>query len=758
MNLPDYFIPDQDAPAFYPLRDLFSTHAPPLGVAAKYIDALTAPGDLIIDPFGMSPNVARAALNLGRRALVVQANPLWAWLTRAMATVPPESEINAALTRLGDAIKDDVPLRAHISQLYATVCAACGKPTPADYFMRARGGEILQRHYTCEHCGATRDDPADDEDRERAATFDAHGLHYHLAHERVAPEDGSHAARIHKLLEVYTPRNLYALVTLTQKIDSLFRAPRERDILLLLLSHLLERGTSFFAAPDAAAQLTPHKQFVEFNLWREIERAARALTQVQPIPLAESIDEVINSTEPRAFIGRGRAKTLASAIPRHSAALVLTAPPTRRAAVWALSYFWGAWILGRAAVQPLAAFLDSTKDAKWEWRWYADTLNDSLIAIAHLLRADARAAFVFNEAWQRVIENLLIAAATAHLNLESFLFQPRVGDYPRREFDDIRGDYRITFASNLFPSFSPTGEGIEQKIRATALAAASDILARRGEALAYSWVHHAAWTRLAREGLIDQVSALKMKTPTGRFIHNAVVAGLNEGYAHDFDHYQTPTQFVWLRRSKALSVPLIDRVDEMIRNQVSPVEIYRQFPNDLTPEAGLIELCVQANAEQPNDEPARALELLTQLGTRLGYKVAKGKGQRAYSQDELATSHTPYAPNEFDLVWQSNGETAHGFVWRARADFADLAQIHIAPARGYVLVPEARVAWLGEKLRRVPHLADAFNEAGWHFVRMPFVEKLLAQEKIERHDLMFITGLVPPRLDQNTQLGMFDDM
>ncbi|MCI0478677.1 MAG: hypothetical protein L0Y55_20740, partial [Anaerolineales bacterium] len=60
MTAPDYFIPDRDARAFFPLRDFL--RAPPISVAAEYIAALTAPGDLVIDPFGATPNVARAAL------------------------------------------------------------------------------------------------------------------------------------------------------------------------------------------------------------------------------------------------------------------------------------------------------------------------------------------------------------------------------------------------------------------------------------------------------------------------------------------------------------------------------------------------------------------------------------------------------------------------------------------------------------------------------------------------------------------------
>ncbi|HEX7593233.1 MAG TPA: hypothetical protein VF429_03605 [Anaerolineae bacterium] len=772
MNAPDYFVPDRDAPAFYPLRDYL--RGVPATVAEKYIDALTAEGDLVVDPFACLPTVARVAHARGRRAIAVESNPLWAWLARAMATLPPAQEIDAALARLGDTLKDETPLRVHINQLYQTICAACRQPTAADYFIHARDGGPIQRHYTCAHCGETRDDPATEEDLKRAAAFDAHGMHYHLAFERVVPPDQLHADRIRKMLAVYPPRNLYALVTLTLKIDSLFHSTREHAILLLLLAHLLDRATSFYATSNSAAQLTAHKQFVEFNLWREIEIAARELGRAAPaLELAASSGDVVESETPAVFVGRGSARALARAIPAASAALVLASPPSRRLVVWALSYFWGAWILGRDAAQPLIPFLDSKKDATWERRWYLDSLMQSLNALGRLMRPDARIAFVFSESWHQAIETLLLAAGT-RFELETFLFQPRVGDYPRREYDDIRGDYRVTFIAH--PERSPSAllrvdsaelkgaPEVESKISAVAFQAGADILKRRGEPLAFSWVHHAAFTRVMREGLLAQALTLKSKTAPGRFAHTAVLAGLSEGYAHDFDHYESPTQFLWLRRSAELDAPLIDRVASAVRaillrgEPVARAELedalYRQFAGDLTPEAGLIDLCAAAYADEVdgawklrgedwNAEKARALDLLARLGDRLKYHVIASREAAKQS------------PSDFDIVWLSDGDMAHGFVWRDEPQFADVAEVHVAPARGYLVVPEARVALLREKTRRQPHLADRFNEAGWNFVRLPFVEKLLNAEKIERNDIALIAGLVPPVAEERAQLELF---
>ena len=108
----------------------------------------------------------------------------------------------------------------------------------------------------------------------------------------------------------------------------------------------------------------------------------------------------------------------------------------------------------------------------------------------------------------------------------------------------------------------------------------------------------------------------------------------------------------------------------------------------------------------------------------------------------------------FDLVWLADGELAHGFIWRDRAQFADLAQIHLTSAQGYLVVPEHCVPLLQAKTRRLPHLFESFTEAGWRLTRVPFVEQLLTHATLERHDLIFITGLEPPSLEQGTQLEL----
>jgi hypothetical protein len=655
--------------------------------------------------------------------------------------------------------------------------------TPADYFVWARGVGPVRRHYTCVHCGETREDPATEADLKRAAEQDAHGFHYHFAFERVAPPEGLHSDRIRKMLEIYTPRNLYALVTLTVKIDTVFHGTRQQDTLLLLLLHLLDRGTSFYSDPGATARLVAHKQFVEFNLWTELERATQELGRVTTrfrVDSTPALSQVVYGDQACAYTSRGSCKSLARALPEHLVALVVCAPPPRRLPVWALAYLWGAWILGRAAVGSLIPSLDPHKsDPAWERRWYSDLVAGAMNALARLLRADGHVTFVFHESWHQTFEALILAAAGARLELESLLFQPRLGDFPRREFDAIPGDYRIAFAQGSGEALKILSESdLAVKIRTASLAAGREVLKRRGQPLPFTWIHHAAYTRAARERLLAQAMRANTKTGPGLFVSYAVREGLTEGYAHDLDHYVSSDQLVWLRQPSPEDPgpnqdPLIDRVDDAVHELLArgprsrrelENAIYRQFPGDLTPEAGLIELCARAYADEErpgqdedgsrmgdpaaaldcvwkwrnqvaDEEKRRAMTLLTHLGERLEYRI----------------SQKP----PFDLVWEAGGEIAHGFLWRERAWFGDLARFQMAPAHGHLVIPETQVALAQARVRQLPLQTEAFYEAGWDFVRVPCAEKLLEQDKIDRSDLVLMAGLVPPIAGERTQLELF---
>jgi len=306
---PNGFIPDRDS-RFYLLRQ----HRQPLAenVTRKYIVEFTAPGDLVIDPFAASAITARVAIELESRCIAVDSNPLVAFAARLQASLPAPRELTNALSRLGEIQKEDESLRAHLDTLYASACANCGAATIVDYFVWSLElNAPVEKVYECARCGNRRD-ATTDADRLRAAEFKPHSLQYHLLLDRITGDTVVNNQRVRELLKLYTPRNLYSLVTLTLKMDAEFaEVGAARDILSGCLIHALDVGTTLYSSPDALPERKTPEQFVEMNIWRAFERASLGLMEQAPgARLANAPSAVLNSSMPLAFVGHGRVQDI----------------------------------------------------------------------------------------------------------------------------------------------------------------------------------------------------------------------------------------------------------------------------------------------------------------------------------------------------------------------------------------------------------------------------------------------------------------
>lgn len=765
------FIPDRDR-SFY----LLARHRQPLAenVTRKYIEEWSAPGDLIIDPFAASPTVARVGVELGRRVIAVDSNPLVAFAARFQAVPPGGREIKAALARLGEIQKEDESLKAHLEGLYASVCANCGAPVIVDYFVHSVELKApVDKVYRCLNCGLRRD-PTNDDDRSRAAEIKPRGFHYHLLMERISGSRGEHAAILRELLKLYTPRNLYALVSITLKVDAEIKDEAVRQILTACLIHALDVGTTLYASPGGLPQRKTPEPFVEMNVWRSLETAAEALSAGPRgvIGAASSPQEVVSASAPAFFVGQGTAHSLAATIST-AGPMVISSPARLDPLFWQLSYLWSSWTLGKQAAAPLEPLLDPEHQ---RWGWYGNALSISLREAARLMDAGGRLVFAFPSGSHAMIEALCLAAAP-FFRLESLAFRPSPGAAGTTEFGAVRGDYRAVWRREDANAAPKEARDVAPAVRRDALIGATEILASRGEPLAYSWIHHAALRQLAGSALAE-VMAAKMAPRDNpfQFLRHQMEGGLKSGYARDFDHWSGPGGVLWVRRqSLREGVPLGERVERAVlgilaaQKQISRFEledrILEEFAGLLTPEKELVEYCAKAYADEVGDawqwrevdgdsELARSKTIVSELGERLGLVVRPGE-----------------AGERFDLVWSEQKlvpassagsvravrvpEDSHGFVFPDRPDLLGLVRTPATPLQGVVLIPESQVELTKEKLRRIPMLEKLLRDAGWEFLRLPFAESLLASSTVERPEFQLGLGLDPPLAKGKEQMELF---
>jgi hypothetical protein len=219
---------------------------------------------------------------------------------------PPEpDELKAAVTRLGDSLKRGVPLREHLNQLYRTQCPTCNQQAVADYFIWSREpADPRQKWVDCTACGQAGLAAVDKNDMVVLDEVETRGLHYWYLLDRVAPPRQAPAgdkARAHAetLLELYTPRALYAIADLLMKIEATFDEEVRGHLKAVLLtclevaSNLYRPDTRPGDAPPRLAvdKLYPPRRFIERNVWQLFETsvenmaasaALRAALPLQP--------------------------------------------------------------------------------------------------------------------------------------------------------------------------------------------------------------------------------------------------------------------------------------------------------------------------------------------------------------------------------------------------------------------------------------------------------------------------------------------
>ncbi|HZQ11099.1 MAG TPA: DNA methyltransferase [Anaerolineae bacterium] len=767
--------------AFVPSRDtrfyLLQAHRQPLAanVAAHWIETVTAPGDVVIDPFVASDAIVRAALERGRKIIAADANPLVAWAARMEAALPAAREINAALLRLGDTRKEGESLRAFVEKMYASTCSHCGEAVIVDYFIQRREGDktlLAEKVFHCKNCGLRRED-ATEADRQRAADAKPHGLSYQLLVQRLIADDPAHSALVKQVLGFYTPRNLAALAALSQKLDAEFREDAARNVLAALLLHALDVGTSLYLAVNGVPFREIPAEFIEFNIWRALENAASGLTEHAPsLRLTPNVAGVLRATMPAAFIGAGGARFLSENAKGANAALILSSPARLDPSFWELSFVWTRWLFNKTAAAPLEPLLDEQRQ---RWGSYGEWLSGEVDELAKLARNDAHFVVAFPSGSHAMIEALMLAASPVFA-LDDFAFRPERGATRSTEFGAVRGDYQVVWHRHTTATAPNAPRQVAPKIRAGALRAAIEILEARNEPLLYSWLHHAALDQLARDGILAETMTAKYREGDNafQFLRHRLDEGFKEGYIHDLDHWEEKDRVLWLAREREdrkgqLAEQVADAVRELLREngrvRADELEdkILQKFSGLLTPEPELVNISARAVAdwidgewvwrgEDVQAQFTHARRLVRELGERLGYKVVEQAEpiQIVWRLEKKIPASASGAVQEERIE-----EDVYGFAIRERADLDELVRLRALPAHALILIPETQVELTCERLRRDPRWKKNLERAGLEFLRLPFIEQLLRETWTERPEFQLAWGLDPPLAQGQEQMELF---
>lgn len=735
------------------------TCPPPVELVRAAIVTCTAPGDLIVDPFAQGDVVVREGVSMGRRVIAVDFNPLTALATRLVLDPPDPHHLRRLTTRLGDTLKAGVPLRQHLSELYRTTCDACGRAVIADYFVWVREeGRPVQKSYTCPTCGP-RLSPTSQTDVDRLAQVDPLGVHRMHLLERLAPRGDPHRPLVTRLLTLYTPRNLYALVNLWLKIESAFSPPTDLDPLRLLLLRCLDACSKLNATPwdpEAPRSLRPPPRFVELNVVHALETAqaeVEAWTRPPDLRWGRDPADLLTPGPANALIVQDTVRALAGWLPAGIIRLVLAAAPVQNHVFWTLSYLWTGWLFGRGQMAVLRPLLDRRAIRA---SWYVRAMRGALSSLTPTLGPDAHLLLWQAGRKERLSDALILAAAGAGLRLGNLVYQPEPVAGPACSPEVLfcfRPHRRET------PIAPMPEERLISQVQGQARAALRDLARTRGETLNDDWAWAATRLRLSQMGLLDQIMASHPQEAEALDIVQAwVAAGLEDGLRKgDLILLEERPRRWWSGTAPAQLDPLADQVErlarELLTSQLVTTEevIFARLPGLLTPEPQLVRACLTAYGEEVGPrqwrlrpgEPdfktwaemiLRAVSALDTLGRRLGYQVS--------------------LPAENVVVWGEEGLPAYTIVVQATAEVGRMLS-SLESGLGCVVLPEARVPLATFKIERSPLLRRVLADARWNFVKLHHLLRLAELEEVGRHHWPLIVGLEPDIERPEVQMRLF---
>ncbi len=698
------------------------------GVYRAFVDAATQPNDVVLVIGASTGTPVAEAVSAGRRVLALYRNPIE--LLRAHLDLAPCSadQVGAALTQLGDLSKAGRPLIAHLNSQYASRCPQCNTLGVAEWFAWERdSGKPYAKRVACRRCATAHEGPVDDEDLTLAGTFPVRsGPAYHLALSRAPTLEDSPPERVSELVQLYTPRNLTAVMDILYRLPQLRLPQNVNRVIIALFLETLDRCSSLTSASapeERPRSLHPPQRFVEQNVWMALEHALDAyghtalaasstLTELRPTP-ASSLEGLLASEPPGyLLLGQSVHDVANGDISGRIGALLWEIHPPD-AAYWAQSVLWASWVWGENLPAGLRGFLHRRR---LDWDWYRRSMVGALKTLRPLMAERAPILIVSPAHTTAALRAVQHAVNEVGLTVDRWIVSPPLGYRLLLHFDNTPSGSRPTAQSGVRIS--------EQALQA------------RGEP--------------TPQQTLQDIGVVISADPD--------LPELSVGSGDPLT--QPAGDLLWLKADAAEEVPLADRVEAWLVTALT-VEarwrrvdligaLYGAFDGVQSPEPELIEAVIDAYTQvdpegylafRDEDEPDHRhaevqliSELIQSLGLKLGYTV-EGDAENG-------------------IFWKESAEIHYLFRCTTTAELGPHL-LGAPPGSGQrcLVIPGGRAALVALKLRRDPRLEAKAREQDWIFIKYRHIRRIV--ERVEnRDDIAVFLGLDPIVEQPSAQLAL----
>jgi hypothetical protein len=521
-----------------PFFDRLAPPPPPALVAAR-LEALSKPGDIVLDLAGRGGWVGRAAVDRQRRAVSLESSPLTRLLAELVLRPPDLRHLDAAFQAMSASPRGQTSLKQAVGEPFTTRCPTCGRQLPLDEIvwptaagadgpttaaeLAAAGEDAVQparKAYACPVCRGPRGSsqqtaPLDEPDLDRAGAVPAdHGaVRRRLADRFPVVEGGTDL--VDALLDLHTSRQLVGLDAILDRIEGDLRAAPVEAALRLAFLHALLPASRMNGYPNRIGHLRIQAGRVrppsagpwrERHPWLAFEDGIRTIRgfiqRLEGRPggavqarlggdlraleegSATAVVGVNGPTTTRAIgdeaaAGRGWDDSGAH---QRRIRLVLGQPPVRPSQERLSMTYWAtAWTIGSeaAAGLPLAAL--SGPPIRAPWGWQATSLARSLASIEPSVARDGSVVQLVDGG-----PEALVAAALGGVGAGFRLRAARLGDLD----DEATGSVELVppgatlppgprTRANVALDPEPGGAGDPDLVRGIGLFAAPERVDRR---------------------------------------------------------------------------------------------------------------------------------------------------------------------------------------------------------------------------------------------------------------------------------------
>jgi hypothetical protein len=693
------------------------------GVVSTWLKNNLSPGDLVLDPFGASPLLAEEVARAGFRVVVTANNPVVRFLIEMVSTPPRMDEMQAALSELAHSRLGGDQLEQHIRGLYTTRCNGCFQDVGAEAYLWERDAETpYARIFNCT-CGQSGEFLVTNADTEKASRFSELSLHHARALERVAPRGHPDREHAEEALGVYTPRAVYALFTMINKLDSLQLGQRRRDILSTLLLSACDKANTLWTHPGGRTRplsLSIPPKFRENNVWFGLENAVKEW---------ESFDSGVSITQwPRLppesggiCLYNGPLRDLTDTLSQVEINAVVTAFPRPNQAFWTLSALWSGWLWGRGTIGSYRSVL---RRRRYGWSWHTTALHATLSHLVSHLKPGTSFFGLVTESEPGFNHAVMVAADMGNCSLENIALRIK------SKQTQISWQYmeETPSTTSLNPEMTITESGL-------------NFLKQYGAPVDYLRLQAASLSGLAHEGLLSDSNL----SPAENFSKTRAWLETGFPFRSGFLRFSGSESSIevgkwWMRDPFGLFISNLDRLEINLVNHLisnpnkSTLEIEISMCDGLrgllTPERESIVVALESYAIEstpgqwhlrPSDTPLERnndiddiRDLVAKMGKQLEFTI-----------------------NEDDpLLWQQlGGQVRYVFYIIASALLGKIVfNSNYPPEQCFIVVPGGRAKLIMHKLQSNPRLAQEINK-GWRFVKFRHIRWLVENPALSRQIL-----------------------